>query len=115
MQPADEEKTTAAWVEAGRNLGFEVTAPFPLATPHGTRNCIAYLPHFSGPRGLVIFAMRPPAFDTDAELVAAAEASGYAWSHLNVRAYQYFHHDSFIEALREWGYTGPIETRPTWL
>ena len=115
MHPHDEGNVSAAWLEAGRTLGVQVKAPFEFRVGDRTHICLALLPHFSGPGGLVVMGTRPPDFRTDKAFAADAEACGYAWSFLNMDEYQKFDDNLFIDALREWGYTGPEERRPDWL
>ena len=115
MQPDDEAKVTAAFREAGLQLGVEVVAPFQLPHPERHTLCIAHLPHFSRRLGIVVLPTRPPSFETDNQLRAHVEMLGYSPSFVNVTVYQKFERDLFIDTLREWGFTGPTEKRPSWL
>jgi hypothetical protein len=115
MHPRDEEKVSAAWLEAGGALGIQVKAPFEFRVGDRTHICLAFLPHFSGPGGLVIMGTRPPDFRADEVFKADAEGCGYAWSFLNIDEYQKFDDNLFRDTLEEWGYTGPDAERPGWL
>jgi hypothetical protein len=115
LQTRDEAKVTAAFREAGRQLQLDVIAPFLL--PHAERHtlCLAYLPYFSGRHGIVVLPTRPPSFETDASMKAQLELLGYSWSFVNVTVYAKFDRELFIDTLREWGFAGPPDKRPSWL
>ena len=115
MHSHDETNVSAAWTEAGKALGIQVRAPFEFRVGDRAHKCLAYLPHFSGPGGVLIMGTRPPDFRADEVFKADAEGCGYAWSFLNIDEYQKFNSDLFRDTLREWGYSGPEVERPGWL
>jgi hypothetical protein len=59
--------------------------------------------------------MGPPSAPTSAEAIVAAEESGYTYSFVSADSYGRFDAEHFKDTLRDWGYYGPPETRPSWL
>jgi hypothetical protein len=101
----------AAWKTASWALGISVTAPF---TCSDSLECVAFLPDFGGPNGMVVGAIGAPA-ETDRALGRWAKERGLYLSFLNPEVYQTYDASTFKEALVDWGYFGPSETRPSWL
>lgn len=85
-------------------LAFEGTAALELA-------CL--LPHFGGPRGMLIGAAR----HGEDELASAEARHARRWglycSFLS-EAYGTYKESAFRDALVDWGYFGPPELRPQW-
>ncbi len=46
------------WQKAGKNLNFEVVAPFRFRVEDREHECIAFLPDFGGQNGMVLFISR---------------------------------------------------------
>lgn len=105
----------AGWREARDKLGIAVVAPFTFRVDGRAYECVAWLPDFGGPRGMVLFELSAPEFRVPAEAVADAEACGYRWSGVNGALYRQYNEAVFVEALRDWGFTGAASARPTWL
>ncbi len=111
----DRKALIQAWQFAQRELQIRVTAPFNFSVAETTHDCIAFLPDFGGPAGMVIDAISPSTFRPPPAVLAAAEKAGYYWSLINVATYRRFEAETFKEALRDWGYTGPAPLQPEWL
>jgi hypothetical protein len=103
-----------AWQSAQRELKIRVTAPFSLSTGTATHNCVAFLPDFGSPAGMVIDAIEPPLFRPSKGLATAAEAAGLYLSLISAEVYLHFDSEKFKEALLEWGFFGPDPLRPSW-
>ena len=112
---SDEDNVINAWQRAGQELGIEVVAPFSFVTEGRKYECLAWVGKFGRERGLVLVATSPPGFAIDQDLRRDATSEGYQWSAINVRVYATFDRDKFIEALTDWGFTGPVGERPSWL
>jgi hypothetical protein len=104
-----------AWKEAGRFLSIEIIVPYRFMDGPLKADCIAFLPHFGGPHGMLVQAMFPPTFERDAMLGHLALRAGYYISFINGASYSVFDPDKYIETLVDWGYFGPAVMRPKWL
>ena len=96
-------------------LGISVVTPFSLDDEQGSNECLAFLPHFGGPNGMIIGAFSPPSFKVNQRLVLLAGQKRYFWSFVNPIGYSTFKSDEFKCALNDWGFFGPEKLRPCWL
>lgn len=97
-----------AWQKAATELSIEVTAPFILRGKSQEHQFIAWVPHFY-PHGVLVGAIG------DSEtLKEDVKNAGYVCSFINPEVYKSFNRELFIETLRDWGYYGPEDKRPTW-
>ena len=104
-----EAKVVAAWRQASVELGFEFTSPFVLVLPDGSQQEYIGLVHHFGRRvGTLISVFREPS-----EYFPRTESDDYFWSILGP-GYRHYNRDDFIETLDDWGYFGPVATRPGW-
>lgn len=78
-------------------------------------SCVAYLPDFGGPKGIVIELNNPPDFEIDKGLVDAAKAKGISYSFMNFKIYKEYQEDGFKEVLIDWGFFGDESLRPEWM
>ncbi len=101
---------TEAFLAAGRDLKIEVIAPFDLIVDGKSHQYLAYLPHFGGPKGMVVAAIV-----ADGGLHAAANRAGLYSSSVNSEVYDKYEREHFIDTLNDWGFYGPGEKRPPWL
>jgi hypothetical protein len=101
-----------AWRTAGKELGFRVESPFVL---NESKKCVARLPDFGGPGGMVIGAIFPPKYLPIESLHLEAATAGYYVSYVNAETYSAFEALQFQEALNDWGYFGPPEKKPGWM
>jgi hypothetical protein len=110
-----ERETAHAWNEAARVLGISVVAPFVMPGIEQGATCIAFLAHFGGPNGMVIEGFAPPDYAQNPSVVRFAEEWGLYRTAINLGLYRTFDEERFREALRDWGFFGPLEHRPVWL
>jgi len=98
----------AAWLEASRDLGIRVIAPFSI--PVGIGEFLefeAHLPDFGGPKGLVFGSTdRDDGHDTRGRL-------GYAWSD-GSSMYKKYDRQLFVDTLNDWGWFGERGRDPSW-
>ena len=105
----------AAWRTAGEILRVSVQAPYVFVDARGREfPCLAFLPEFGGPRGMIVEAIEGPDFNTDTALAVAASEAGVYCSFVNPEQYAVFEEETFKEALRDWGFFGRPTARPLW-
>ena len=108
-------KTIAAWAMASKHLGIRSELPFDFQVGRSSHKCIAYLPDFGGPKGMLLQAIFPPEFKTDEAFASDATRAGFYYSFINPLAYGEFDLKSFQEALIDWGFFGSRSKRPNWV
>jgi hypothetical protein len=106
------EQAVTAWVTASKDLGFRITAPYTFKCGKESVQCLAFLPHFGGPNGMIIGTSAPPRFETDKRLIEYAQAKKMFCSFINLDAYRTYKENVFKEALADWGYFGPLKENP---
>ena len=102
-------KISAAWLQAAKDLGIRVTAPFTLRTESGEDVTYeAHIADFGGPNGTVVsvFADESPWNDI-------RHAHGYYGSNLS-DSYRTYSREHFVDTLNDWQWSGNPEQRPTW-
>jgi hypothetical protein len=101
-----------AWTEAGRDLGLEIVAPFEVSLASGTRIRVpVLLRHFGAREGMLLVAESKIIWEARDEIVE----SGYGFSVLGGSSFEQYARDTFIEVLRDWGWSGPESEQPGWL
>src|ERR1700689_410781 len=96
-----------AWLEAAKDLGIRVSAPFAVQVPgHEPINYEAHIVDFGGPKGAVVGVLSDKLDDCRA-------TQGYYYSNLSP-SYRDYGRQHFIETLNDWGWSGPAELRPAW-
>jgi hypothetical protein len=105
----------AAWSVASERLGFRIVAPFDFNRDGASYKCVAYLPDFGGPTGMVLQAIFPPHFTVDKNLARDVKKAGYYMSFINADCYSKFDPHQFEDALNDWGFYGPAALCPNWL
>ena len=103
-----------AWLEASRYLRIKVCAPYELRVGGESVDCLAFLPDFGGPKGMVIGTTLAPDFETDSDLIELAKKNGLYFSFINPAGYASYDESTFTEALIDWGFFGSLENRPNW-
>ncbi|MEI6788557.1 MAG: hypothetical protein WCL49_08775 [bacterium] len=103
------DKIAKAWLQAGRELGVEVVAPFSLRSPAGeVVEYIALVRNFGTDKGMLLLA------DFGAKgSMQLAQAEGFSFSCLS-ESYAEFDRQRFIDALNDWGWTGSDKQAPNW-
>ena len=104
-----EAKVVAAWKEAAGDLGFKFTSPFVVTLPDGSRQEHLGLVHHFGHRiGTLISVLHEPS-----EHSHRPTGDDYFWSILSP-GYSPYNREDIIETLDDWGYFGPVASRPHW-
>jgi hypothetical protein len=109
-------KVSSAWRMAAAALSIRIEAPYPLEGADGREIlCIAFLPDFGSPKGMVIGLACRPNYKIDGTLKLSAETRGLFYSFINPDIYEQYNDEVFKEALVDWGYFGNENIRPSWL
>lgn len=103
----------SAWVKAASHLRLDIVAPFSVTLPSGRRLEAAVLvKHFGAPNGMLIVRH----YDEVKRELGAIEAAGFGFSVLeDPDPEEAFVVDTYAEILRDWGWTGELDQKPTWL
>jgi hypothetical protein len=109
------EELAEVWNAAASVLGVHLSAPYVLSSSNGSVKCAAFLPHFGSTRGMVVGVTSEPDFAIDPNLVECARTEGLYLSFIDTSVYATRGIESFKDALRDWGYFGPAESRPEWM
>ena len=105
-----EAKVVAAWHQAAADLGIRFTSPFTVTLPDGRLvESLGFIHHFGRRVGTSISVLGEPSskmarLKADDDYFQSMLGSGYA---------RYVRED-FIETLNDWGYFGPVASRPAW-
>ncbi len=94
------------WLEAGRDLGFRVTAPFVLQIGEQSLLFDALVHDFGADHGMLLMET------WGAAKAEAAFAQGYGYSCINSGTYE---RKSTIEVLRDWTWSRDEDSKPAWL
>jgi hypothetical protein len=104
-----EAKVVAAWREAAADLGFRFTSPYVVTFPDGSRQeHLGLVHHFGRPIGTLISVIQEPS-----ERFRRPTGDDYFWSILG-SGYSHYSRDDIVETLGDWGYFGPVASRPVW-
>jgi len=102
-----DEAMSKAWLEAAKDLGIRVVAPFNVQTTDD--ELVTYEAHvldFGGAKGTVVGVL-------DDKLRDCRAANGYYCSNLAL-SYRYYERQHFIDTLNDWGWFGPSNCAPAW-
>ena len=102
-----------AWKTAARELDIEVVAPFTFGVAGRTHECDAWVRDFGG--GIIVVGENYPEYVASPLLIVDVERAGYGLSRVNIAFYDKYDRERFVETLEEWGFTGPLDRRPSWL
>jgi hypothetical protein len=114
----EEQRTKLAnvWHAAAELLSIRIEAPYTLKNIDGNEvPCVAYLPDFGGPNGMVIGHTSSPRHQVDASLKSAAESRHLFYSFINFKVYEIYNEEAFKEALMDWAFFGVETLRPSWM
>jgi hypothetical protein len=104
------------WRNAAHSLSVRIEAPYILKNRNGLEIlCVAYLPDFGGPKGMVIGLIVGPEYKVNPTLNLAAKSQGFYCSFINAAVYEQYQEDTFKEALADWGFFGNESLRPHWM
>lgn len=112
--PADLDRAIHCWLEASSKLGIKVVAPYTLTVGNESRGCLAFLPDFGGPNGMVVAALTSSTLLSDPRLHEPARKRGLFCSSVDPRGWAQYDEAVFKEALEDWGYYGPQDKCPAW-
>jgi hypothetical protein len=102
-----DEAISQAWLEAAKDLGIRVVAPFKVqGTEPETATYEAHILDFGGPRGTVAGVL-------DDQLHDCRVTHGFYCTNLSA-SYRQYNRQHFIDTLNDWGWFGPLELRPLW-
>jgi hypothetical protein len=105
-----------AWSAAVTALSIKIQQPYVIYTANGIEiSCLAYLPDFGGPKGMVMFLYSLGSSEIDKARKSAAESQGLFYSFISDEFYKRYDEKEFKEALADWGYFGNEDHRPGWL
>jgi hypothetical protein len=94
------------WLQASRDLGIRVVAPFLLDLGEGKAASFPVLVRdFGGDNGIVVFE------EWDAAHAGLASGKGFGYSCMKGDVYD---RDYAMEVLRDWGWTRPLAEAPSW-
>lgn len=103
-----------AWKQAAEDLGFRITIPLALGSENQSLEADCFLPDFGGPKGAVFIAVSDFKKPTK-DFSEAAKQGGYFLSVVNAEIYRNYSRETFIEALKDWGWFGPASEKPKWI
>jgi hypothetical protein len=98
-----------AWLEAAKDLGIRVVAPFTLEVAPGEATMFeAHILDFGGPKGAVVGILEddPPWKDI-------RKRDGYYGSNLGPH-YRQYKRQLFIDTLNDWQWFGESQGQPAW-
>ena len=105
-----EAKVVAVWHQAAADLGIQFTSPFTVILADGrVVESLGLVHHFGRRVGTTISVAGEPS----SEKVRLKADEDYFTSILG-RGYARYVRDDFIETLNDWGYFGPVASRPAW-
>lgn len=101
-----DEAISQAWLDAAKDLGIRVAAPFTVQADEEPVTYEAHVVDFGGPKGTVVGVLEEKLDDCRA-------TQGFYRSNLSpsCRSYERQH---FIFTLNDWGWYGPEGLRPAW-
>jgi hypothetical protein len=108
-------RTVEMWNRMAVKLGIRIVAPFQFEYGNGVHECLAFLPDFGSPRGTVLGAVPIHGIALDKVLIQYAEDNQMYVSFISLSKYSESDTAEFTDALSDWGYFGPEDTRPQWL
>ena len=103
------EKITAAWLEASKDLGIAVVAPYRVETTGPTPIwCEAFIPDFGSPTGAVVLSSK------SRRMVRPVLREAKRWhSELGDGSRKYSRRYC-VETLNDWGWFGQEHLKPDW-
>jgi hypothetical protein len=100
------------WKAVAEDLGIDIVAPFEVTFSDGNRLCVnAVVKDFGPPHGMLI------AFDYNAlkPYVQRVIENGYGYSAQLGNSAAGYNRSAMIEILKDWGWSGAKDKRPSWL
>jgi hypothetical protein len=100
-----DEDISKAWLDAAKDLGIRVAAPFTVQSDQSI-TYEAHIADFGGPKGTLVGVLDDKLDDSCATL-------GFYRSNLST-SYRRYERQHFIATLNDWGWYGPERLRPAW-
>jgi hypothetical protein len=108
--PELDERLTAAWQQAGRDLGIDFVAPYHLLTPdHRRVSYLGLVRHFGGGTGTLLRMLQLGELSFHEELDRDFHVAKLGERHARYDPLL------FRGTLLQWGWTGPPAERPEWV
>ena len=105
-----EDRLVQTWLEAARDLGIRVVAPYELALRTGeTVLCEAFIPDFGSAAGAVQLSAK-----NERRVRRALRGSGVWVSATGRKARLAYDRGYYIDMLNDWGWFGPKGRQPDW-
>ena len=103
------DKIVAAWLEASKDLGVTLVAPYRIETG-GPRPlwCEAFIPDFGSPKGAIAISSR------SRRVVRPILRETSRWHSDLGDSYARYSRKLFIETLNDWGWFGQEHLKPDW-
>jgi hypothetical protein len=99
---------SSSWLDVAAGLGVVVTSPF-QAELNGKQVCFtALIVHFGGSSGIVV----DPCWPILEPHVSALKGAGFGFSCIELEGAA---QGDLIEILKDWTWTGPDNSKPSWL
>lgn len=109
MSASVNSKLMEAWRDASLDLGIEVETPYMVQLKSGTTiETDVLVKKFGHVNGMLVSSR-----DIFLPLTDEVASAGYGYSVLG-SSYQTYEHGLFIEALSDWGWSGPADQCPSW-
>ena len=105
---------SAAWREASKVLGIDVTAPYYLESEDGPLRCTALIHGFGRGGGIVAICHGSAPMERLKQIRGPANQAGFGVSQLYEEFYAKFDRELFEETLNEWGWLGDEADAPAW-
>jgi hypothetical protein len=104
---------------AAEDLGLEIVMPFQIKLEGTTISAPLLLRNFGDENGVVLMVTSDPSSILDSDLKLLQKYK-YYWSISDEQSIKddpiaSYDRDSFVGMLRDWGWTGPSNNRPSWL
>ena len=103
------DKLVAAWLEASKDLGIAVTAPYRVvASGEELLLCEAFIPDFGSPTGALAVSPR------SRRKVRPVLREANRWYSELGDSYDRYKRTLFIDTLNDWGWFGQAHLKPDW-
>jgi len=102
------------WLErAAEELGLTIERDYEVQLPEqAVLRATARVLHLGGPMGMLVFER----YDDVKPLADRLVEAGFGYTILDEpRADEPFNLESYMEMTTDWGWSGPIDSKPTWL
>jgi hypothetical protein len=100
------------WKMVSEDLRIDIVAPFDVVLSDGAQLRVAALvKNFGPPRGMLVAF----AYDTPKPYVQKIIEDGYGYSAQLGNSPEGYNRATMLDILKDWGWSGPEDRRPSWL